>query len=45
MLQDGFAEAVPSKTVRVRIVDKLKGSNVNEPVLEDDVLYLQVRSC
>ena len=42
MLQEGFAEAVPSKTVKLRIVEKMKGWNVCEPVLEDDVLYLQV---
>jgi len=41
MLQEGFAEVVPSKTIRIRAMKELKSGKVNEPVIEDGVLYLQ----
>jgi hypothetical protein len=41
MLQEGFAEAIPSKTIRVRAMKELKSGKTNEPVIEDGVLYLQ----
>ncbi|KAF8951696.1 hypothetical protein BDZ97DRAFT_1884554 [Flammula alnicola] len=42
MLQEGFAEGVPSKTIKLRIVDKTKNGYANETVLEDGVVYIQV---
>jgi len=41
MLQEGFAEAIPSKTIRVRAVKELKSGETNGPVIEEGVLYLQ----
>lgn len=43
MLQEGFAEAVSSKKIKLRIVKELKTGYRNEAAIEDDVLYLQVR--
>lgn len=44
MLQEGLAEAVPSKTIKFRVVKALKKGPRNEAEIEDGVLYLQVRS-
>ena len=44
MLQEGLAEAVPSKTIKFRIVKALKSGYRNEAQIEDGTLYLQVRS-
>ncbi|KAF8182071.1 hypothetical protein BJ912DRAFT_1124812 [Pholiota molesta] len=41
MLQEGFAEAVTSKTFKLRIVDKTKSGSSNETVLEDATIYIQ----
>jgi len=43
MLQEGFAEGVPSKTFKIRIVDKTKSGSALETVLEDGTVYIQVR--
>lgn len=43
MLQEGFAEVITSKTVKLRVVDALKTGYRNEAAIEGDVLYLQVR--
>ena len=42
MLQEGFAEGVPEKTITLRIVDKTNSGSINESVLEDGTLYIQV---
>lgn len=42
MLQEGFAEVVTSKTIKLRIVKEFKTGYRNEAVIEDDILYLQV---
>ena len=44
MLQEGFNEAVERGEVVFRVVDKLEEGKYNECVIEDGVLYLQVRS-
>ncbi|KAF5311022.1 hypothetical protein D9619_007900 [Psilocybe cf. subviscida] len=41
MLQEGFFEGVPSKTIKLRIVDKIKSGEYSEAVIEDGVLYIQ----
>ncbi|KAF9525072.1 hypothetical protein CPB83DRAFT_860239 [Crepidotus variabilis] len=41
MLQEGFAEGVPSKTIKLRVVDKTKGGSSYETILEDGVIYVQ----
>ncbi|KAJ3513001.1 hypothetical protein NLJ89_g3186 [Agrocybe chaxingu] len=41
MLQEGFAEGVPSKTFKLRIVDKTKSGSTNETILEDGVVFIQ----
>jgi hypothetical protein len=43
LLREGFNEAVESGEVAFRVVDKLKYDTYCEVVLEDGVLYLQVR--
>lgn len=43
LLQEGFNEAVEKGEVTFRIVDKLTQGSYNECVIEDGVLYLQVR--
>lgn len=42
MLQEGFAEVITSKTIKLRVVDALKTGYRNEAAIEDDILYLQV---
>src|SRR3569833_402990 len=44
MLQEGFHEAIPSGEIVVRIVEKLQNDSYCEAVVEDGVLYVQVRS-
>ncbi|KAJ3523070.1 hypothetical protein NMY22_g11611 [Coprinellus aureogranulatus] len=44
MLQEGFAEGITSKTIKLRIVDALKTGYRNEAAIEDDILYLQTKS-
>jgi hypothetical protein len=44
MLQEGFNEGVEKSEVALRIVDKLKYASYCEVVVEDGVLYIQVRS-
>ena len=41
MLQEGFKEAVEKNQITLRVVDKLKKGNYNEPVIETGVLYIQ----
>jgi len=41
MLQEGFAETVTKKTIKLRIVEKTKDNTTNESVLEDGVIYIQ----
>ncbi|KAJ2925368.1 hypothetical protein H1R20_g11663, partial [Candolleomyces eurysporus] len=43
MLQEGLAEAVPSKTIKFRIVKALKSGPRNEAQIEEGILYLQVK--
>ncbi|KAF8888561.1 hypothetical protein BD779DRAFT_1440000 [Infundibulicybe gibba] len=44
MMQEGFAEVVTSKTFRVRVVKATANDfKMNETILEDGVIYLQVR--
>jgi hypothetical protein len=43
MLQEGLLEAMEKHAVHVRVVDQTKRS-YNETVIEDGILYLQVRS-
>lgn len=43
MLQEGFAEVVTSKTIKLRVVPKLVKRTYNEIIIEDGVAYLQVR--
>lgn len=42
MLQEGLAEAIPSKTFKIRIVPKLTKGSYHQVVFEDGVAYLQV---
>lgn len=45
MLQEGFQEGVEKGEICVRIVDKLgEGNSYNEVVVEEGVLYVQVRN-
>ncbi|KAF6764283.1 hypothetical protein DFP72DRAFT_419398 [Ephemerocybe angulata] len=44
MLQEGFAELVTSKTIKLRIVKELKTGYRNEAFLEDGVLCLQLKA-
>ncbi|TFK73350.1 hypothetical protein BDN72DRAFT_834754 [Pluteus cervinus] len=45
LLQEGFAEVVTTKTIKIRIVTKLETTknkkSTNEPILENGVLYLE----
>jgi len=42
MLQEGFAEIITTKTVKLRLVEKFKTGYHNEAAIEDGTLYLQV---
>jgi hypothetical protein len=41
MLQEALQEAVSTKTVAVRLVEKLERNTYNETVIQDGKLYLQ----
>jgi hypothetical protein len=43
MFQAAFAEAVTKSEIVLRVVDSLKGSGSSEVVIEDGILYIQVR--
>jgi len=44
MLQEGFAEGVTSKIIKIRIVEKVKGYGYIESALEDGVVYIQMKA-
>ncbi|KIM46757.1 hypothetical protein M413DRAFT_23115 [Hebeloma cylindrosporum] len=41
MLQEGFAEIVTSKTIKLRLVDKTQNGYSNETIVENGTVYLQ----
>ncbi|PPQ84754.1 hypothetical protein CVT24_002668 [Panaeolus cyanescens] len=41
MLQEGFAEGVPSKKIVIRVVEKTKNGSYNDTIVEEGVVYLQ----
>lgn len=43
MLQEGFQEGISKNEILLRVVDKLKQGTYNETLVEDGILYLQVR--
>jgi hypothetical protein len=43
MLQEGFQEAVDKGEICFRVVEKLKTGSYNEVIIEDGILYAQVR--
>ena len=42
MLQEGFAEIVTSKTIKLRLVEKTQNGYSNETIIENGIVYLQV---
>ena len=42
MLQEGFADIVTFKTIKLRLVDKTKNGDSNETVIENGTVYIQV---
>lgn len=42
MLQEGFAEIVTSKTIKLRVVEKTQNGYSNETIIENGTVYLQV---
>jgi len=42
MLQEGFADVVTSKTIKLRLVDKTQNGYSNETIVENGTVYLQV---
>lgn len=42
MLQEGFAEVVTSKTIKLRVVEKTQNGYTNEAIIENGIVYLQV---
>ncbi|TFK32333.1 hypothetical protein BDQ12DRAFT_773579 [Crucibulum laeve] len=41
MLQEGFAEMVTSKTIKLRVVNATTGGLTNETIIENGIVYLQ----
>jgi hypothetical protein len=42
MLQEGFADVITSKTIKLRLVEKTQNGYSNEAIVENGTVYLQV---